>query len=175
MPEDILTVTTRTVPSYLGCTCRTLARGHLVVATLSPCSITMSPTDKFREGRYHLANLLRVVRCSVDHLCQKCWTRFWHKCQRWRRGINDKRENDLEGNPEIYQWENDPESIFKNHPNHKSREQVVCCWGRLQFESIQWTFPQVSVWLWIQCILNDIWHSSLQLPRGPQNEVYIQG
>lgn len=78
-PLGVHTVTTRTFPSFPGCTLVILAKGHLVGMVGSSRRHTMSLTCRFSVGSCHFANRFRVIRYSFDHLFQKWLVRFWQR------------------------------------------------------------------------------------------------
>lgn len=97
VPFAIFIVATRTSPSFPLWTWDTLPRGHLVGTRLSSHRITISPTWSFLTGRCYFPNLLGEVKYSADHLCQKCWTRFWQRFQHFKRDT-EQQETDGSGN-----------------------------------------------------------------------------
>lgn len=87
-PWDVLIVATWVSPCFPGWVAITFASSHFAGITLPSCNIT-TPTSIFLDGWCHFMYLLRY---SVDHLCQKCHTRAWRKCQ-WLRRDRGRYEN----------------------------------------------------------------------------------
>ena len=167
IPFGVFTLATLTRPSWPLNVCVTRPRGHLVGTIPSSCRTTTSPTEIFFDGLYHLVYFLRLDRYSWDHLCQKCLTKFWHKCE--VKGC-DMKWMGLARTQEVSQWGSVRAFKLQSHRHCRTVQWVDGYSSTLRFEWSLLNIPRRLVsHLWL-LVWDDASYSLRRLPTDLQSE-----
>ena len=85
IPDDVLTLATRTNPSLPGWSSTMRASSHFNGGRLSSRTRTRSPMLRFLRELSHLVRCWRLLRYSLDQRVQKCCNLCWTSCHLERR------------------------------------------------------------------------------------------